>query len=172
MALIAKGMTFTPAPDGVHSAVCVDVVDLGMVDGQWGSKHKCRIVWEISEKMNGGKPYLASKQYTLSLNEKANLHKDLKAWRGKPFSTEELAGFNVEAIIGAPCQLVIVHEEKDGIVYGNVTAIIKAKKPVLKACGSYIRVKDRTDSKPVQNVDSDPPDYPEDGDPVYDDIPF
>jgi len=173
MALIAKGTSFTPAPEGVHNAVCVDVVDLGNVDGNWGCKHKCRIVWELSELMDDGRPFLASKQYTVSLNEKANLHKDLRAWRGKAFTATELAGFNVDAIIGAPCQIVITHQEKDGMVYGNVTAIIKGKKPYLAAVGTYVRVCDRPGYKaPEMPVTEDPEDdYPE-GNCPSDEIPF
>jgi hypothetical protein len=146
MSLIASGTkSYTPAPEGVWAAVCVDVADLGMVDGQWGEKHKCRIVWELSEKMSDGRPFTAQKQYTV--HEKASLFKDLKSWRGKQFTPDELAGFDVEKVIGAPCQIVIVHEEKDGSIYGNITAIMKAdSKNKLKPSGNYIRAKDRKPS--------------------------
>lgn len=145
MSIIAKGSgSFVPAPDGLHGAVCVDVVDLGMVTGQFGTKHKIRIVWEIDERMNDGKPFIVGKQYTLSLHEKAQLHKDLKAWRGKPFTQEELDGFDVERVIGAPCQILIQHEDKDGVVYANVQAITRAdKRTALQPSGQYTRVKDR-----------------------------
>ncbi len=57
MAIVAKatggGGTFEPAPAGVHSAVCVDVVDLGIVEatyeGKTTKKHKIRVVWQIGE---------------------------------------------------------------------------------------------------------------------------
>jgi hypothetical protein len=146
MSLIVKGGgTFTPAPEGVHAAVCVDVVDLGMVESQWGKRPKCRIVWEIEETMEDGKRFIVGKQYTLSLHQKSALFKDLKSWRGRPFTDEELAGFDLEKVIGAPAQLVIGHEDKDGTVYANVTAIIKATK-ALKPSGGYIRTKDRADA--------------------------
>jgi hypothetical protein len=164
MALIAKGgKAFTPPPEGLWDAVAVDVIDLGMVDGQWGEKHKCRIVWEISELMSTGLRYLAQKQYTVSLHEKAALYKDLKAWRGKPFTAEELEGFDLEAVVGAPCQLLITIEEKDGTQYGNITAIMKAKKKMASA-GTYVRVKDREGAKAVDEPQADPI--------VDDDIPF
>lgn len=145
MSLIAKKTSsFEPAPEGLWPAVCVDVVDLGMVEGQFGTKHKCRIVWEISERMKSGDPYIASKQYTVSLHEKSALHKDLKSWRGKAFTPEELAGFDVERVIGAPCQLLIAQEEKDGSVYANIQAVTKAdKRNIVKPTGKYVRMKDR-----------------------------
>src|SRR3990170_816407 len=160
-ALIAKSSgNFTPAPEGLWPAVCVDVVDLGQVKQVWNGKeksaHKCRIVWEISELMASGKPFIVSKRYTLSLHEKAQLHKDLKTWRGQAFTPEELEGFDIEKVLGKPCNLVIVHTEKDGMVYGNVQTVMRAKGVPLVSCGTYVRVKDRppTDAAaPVGNPD-------------------
>lgn len=175
MSLIAKGKTYTPPPEGVWPAVCVDVANLGMVTGQYGEKHKCRIVFELSESMDDGRPFTASKMYSVSLHEKSSLHKDLKSWRGKAFTAEELLGFDVEKVIGAQCQLVITHEDKDGITYGNITAIMRAdKKKSLKPSGDYIRWKDRPEQKSAQAAR--PSDEPEDdGDPAYEtgeQIPF
>ena len=167
MSLLAKGgSNFEPAEEGVHDAVCVDVADLGMVDGQFGEKHKARLTWELAAKMKDGRPYVASKTYTVSLHEKATLHKDLKSWRGKPFTADELRGFDVEKVLGAPCQLVITNTEKDGMVYANVTAIMKAKKNFqLKPSGNYVRYKDRPENKrngtAAARQPDDNPDYGE-----------
>jgi hypothetical protein len=168
MALIASGSkSYTPPPEGMWHAVCVDVVDLGMVNGQWGEKHKCRIVWELNQKMSDGRPFTAQKQYTISLHEKASLYKDLKAWRGKPFTTEELEGFDVEKVIGAPCQLVITHEEKDGMVYGNITAIIKADpKNKLQPVGTYVRAKDRKEKSQIKTEEEQEADEIESGEAI------
>jgi hypothetical protein len=151
MSLMAsKTKSYTPPPEGVWAAVCVDVADLGMVKNKFDDskpdQHKCRIVWELSEKMDDGRPYTTQKTYTVSLHEKASLYKDLKSWRGKAFTPEELAGFDVEKVIGAPCQIVISHEEKDGLVYGNITAIMKAGANRIQPSGNYIRFKDRPEN--------------------------
>ncbi len=170
MALIAKGgKHFTPAPEGLWPAVCVDVVDLGMVMTTWGEKHKCRIVWELSEKMPDGRLFIASKQYTLSLHEKASLYKDLKSWRGRPFTPEELDAFDVEKVLGAPCQVLITQEEKDGMVYGNVTTIMKASpEKRLTPSGSYVRKVNRaTDQSSTEEAGDDGFDGA-----TNDDIPF
>ena len=45
MAFVIEAKAFTPAPEGLWNAVCVDVIDKGMVDGQYGQKHKCRLLW-------------------------------------------------------------------------------------------------------------------------------
>ena len=54
MAIYAKASTnFVPAPAGTHSAVCVDIVDLGEIEityqGKTSRKHKIVIVWQIAE---------------------------------------------------------------------------------------------------------------------------
>ncbi len=189
MSLIAKSTgNFTPAPEGLWAAVCVDVVDLGILKSEYQGKtrsvHKCRIAWEISEKMEDDRPFIVGKRYTLSLHAKATLHADLKAWRGKPFTKEELEGFDLEKVIGAPCQLMIVHEEKDGTTYANIKAITRVSKTnALVPSGKYIRVKDRdVTTKPANanghtdSICEEPfPEEPtDDGDPFYDNdrIPF
>jgi hypothetical protein len=141
--MIIKGSDFTPAPEGMHNAVGVDVVDLGMVDGQFGMKHKLKIVWEIDAPMEDGRRFVVSKRYNVSLHEKSTLFKDLKGWRGRPFTPEELKGFDLDKVIGAPCQLVIVHNERDGSVYADVQTVMKAGQAKITPSGNYTRVKDR-----------------------------
>lgn len=161
MAVFAKSTQtdWVNAPDGVHDAVCVDIVDLGMKETQFGPKHKIRVVWEIAAKTEDGVPFTVGKQYGLSLHEKADLRKDLKGWRGgKDFTTEELRGptgdgFDLETIIGKSCQLLVQQEpSKEGKVYANVKNVLKAKVK-LEPSGKYVRVKDRkpSDAKPVAN---------------------
>ena len=87
MSLIAERKTFTPAPEGLWNAICVDCVDLGNVTTEFQGKksvsHKCRLVWEIDVLMVDGKRFLVGKQYMVSLHAKSVLYKDLVSWRGK-----------------------------------------------------------------------------------------
>jgi hypothetical protein len=145
--VIKKGSDFVPAPEGVHAAVCVDVVDLGIVSGPWGNKHKLKIVFEIEATMPSGERFTVHQRYTVSLHEKAALRKDLKSWRGRDFTPEELDGFDVEKCIGAPCQVIVEHSEKEGTVYANVTKVLKAGPKRLKPSGKYVRHKDRPESQ-------------------------
>ena len=46
---------FTPAPAGTHQALCVDVIDNGLVETKWGEKRKVTIRWQINEFMETGK---------------------------------------------------------------------------------------------------------------------
>jgi len=150
MPIIAKktGGNFVPCPSGTWSAVCCDVVDLGVLKVTFGGKdkqqHKIYISWQIEENMPDGKPFLVSKRYTLSLHEKAGLRKDLESWRGKAFTDEECEGFDVEKLIGVPCFLNVLQEKKGDDTYSNVKAIMRLPRgtPAL-AVRDYVRVVDR-----------------------------
>jgi hypothetical protein len=137
---------FTPAPEGLHHAVCVDVIDLGLLNTTWGEKYKIRIVWQIEEvNPETKRRFEVRKQYTLSLHEKANLTKDLQSWRGRKFTDDETKGFDVEKLIGANCQVQIVHDISDeASIYANVQAVVPPPKGVPKLVAQdYVRQKDR-----------------------------
>ena len=180
MPIIAKGSTgnFIPAPAGTHRGVCVDVVDLGWIEQTWegktSSSHKVRIVWQIDELMEDGRPFLASNRYTLSLDPKANLRKLIEGWTGLAFTTElEAEGFDVETLIGKSGIVAVTHKAgSKGGVFANVASVSPLMKgmPNMVAVG-YVRTIDRpADGKsvnePVPYDDRNPP-------PVDDsDIPF
>jgi hypothetical protein len=133
MAIIAKQEnenTFSPIPEGVHTAQCYAIVDLGIHYSEKFDKkaHKVQVMWELPEEKyeyEGEElPRVISKEYTLSLGEKANLRKDLQAWRGKAFTDEELQGFDLKNVLGKGCQLQIIHTEKNGKTYSNIASIM------------------------------------------------
>lgn len=130
------GGDFTPVPAGTHFAVCDQVVDLGkqkIVSQQFGEsiKHQVYIRWQIpaerveweyeGEKKEG--PAVIGKTYTVSLSDKANLRKDLQAWRGKPFTPDELRGFDIAKLLGVPATITVTHTDKDGKTYANVASL-------------------------------------------------
>ena len=133
MALIArqpeKGATIEPISAGMHAAVCYAVIDLGVHYSEVWKKeqHKILIIWETDEELTTAdgekKPKSISKEFVLSLHEKADLYKTLISWRGRAFSPQELAGFDVKNVLGAPCLLNILNVEKDGNTYANIGGI-------------------------------------------------
>ncbi len=126
IATAGSGKVFKPCPAGVHDAVCAFVVDLGFEYSEQYQKEsrKVAIVWEINEPADDGKPYMISKRYTLSLNEKAALRAHLEGWRGSKFTDEQLKGFDLEVLIGKQCQLQIIHNERDGKTYSNIQTVL------------------------------------------------
>jgi hypothetical protein len=75
-----------------------------------------------------------NKEYTLSTNKKSNLRKDLIAWRGRDFTEDEAAEFEVGNLIGANCQISVIHKpSKDGSkVYANVGSLMPLAKGAKK----------------------------------------
>jgi hypothetical protein len=107
-----------PVPAGVHHAVCYAVIDLGTQDPgnpQFRASRKVMILWELPHEtidtQDGPKPRIISSEYTASIGKKATLRSVLESWRGKPFTADELNGFDLKNILGANCQLNIVHKQ-------------------------------------------------------------
>lgn len=170
--------TFTPAPSGVHQAVCVDVVDLGVLDVTWQGvskkQHKVNVAWQINEDRDDGKPYLVFKRYTLSLSEKSNLRKDLESWRGRKFTSDEERGFDIERLIGVNCLLNVTHNHVGDRTFANVVSIMPLAKgmPVITA-RDYVRKCDRQpDTAPAPHHVSDEDMAMSSAPLTADDIPF
>ena len=140
MGLIAKetgnGSGIPPIAPGMYQAVCVGIYDMGStMSEKWKRlQHKVCIEWEIQEErveIDGKSlPRTIRKQYTLSLSDKANLRGDLEAWRGRPFTTAELEGFDLVNILGVNCYLNMIHNPSaDGSkVYANIASIAPLRK--------------------------------------------
>jgi hypothetical protein len=151
MAIIAKrtGEDFKPVPAGVHTAVCCDVVDLGLVqvtyDGKTKEQHKIRIIWEIDEEMDDGRRFSIGKRYTNSLSDQATLRKDLESWRGRQFTEAELNGFDLEKLIGISALVNVTHATREGKNWADVSGVMPLAKNMQKLTISreYVRVKDR-----------------------------
>lgn len=130
----ARAKEFRRVPEGVHTAVCNMVVDCGIQPGgKYQPRHQVYIRWEIpSERVewtdrDGGAhegPMNIGRFYTASLSEKATLRRDLENWRGRPFTREELAGFDLFKILGTACQLMVSHSQSGGETYANVTGVM------------------------------------------------
>jgi hypothetical protein len=125
---------FDIVPEGVYTARCIKLIDLGTQDASFGEEVKSRkkvyVTWELLDdtvKMSDGRPYAISKTYTASLHEKAGLRKDLQAWRGKRFTESELEGFDLKNVLGTYCLIQVSHTEKNDRVYANIDAIMATK---------------------------------------------
>lgn len=134
MPLIAKdsGGAFELCPAGTFQARCYLIADTGSqvknFTGETRLVHEIVIAWELNERMSDGRPFAISKTYTLSLNEKANLRKDLEAWRGRAFTEDELQAFDVFNVLNAQCFLNIIHVHKNGKTWANIGGIIALPK--------------------------------------------
>lgn len=110
------GKDFKPLPSGSHVARCFASISLGTQQSpMYPASFKMMLMWEVpGEAIEiDGKPapMTISREYTLSLSEKANLRHDLQSWRGREFTEKELEGFQVEKVVGQPCMLSVIHRQ-------------------------------------------------------------
>ncbi len=128
------GKDFEQASAGNHVARCVGMIDLGTQQSDYQGKttHARKIVLRfelpnelIADGEYAGRPFIVGKFYTASLSEKANLRKDLESWRGRPFTPEELAGFDSKNILDKPCMVNVVHTEKGKAKIASIAPIPK-----------------------------------------------
>jgi hypothetical protein len=129
------GSSYEPIATGNYPARCYSMVHMGTIEeniqGTVKKLNKVRISWELPTELKvfkeekGEQPQMISKEFTLSLHEKATLRSFLKNWRGKDFTDEQAKSFDIEKLIGAPCMLNITHKtKKDGSgVYAEIGSI-------------------------------------------------
>lgn len=109
-------------PAGNYLARCYQMIEIGTITetvmGKNVTHPKVRIGWELPDELRtfstekGEQPLVISKEYTLSMNEKASLRKMLASWRGKDFTEEEAKSFDITKLLGASCLLNIIHKPK------------------------------------------------------------
>ena len=126
--------TFQPPPIGTHVARAIKIIDIGTHHGSYQGVPNVRnqfiLFWELPTETfateEGLKPFIVSKFYTNSLNEKATLRADLVSWRGKEFAPEELEGFDLMNILGKPCLVTVIEGvEKDKRKVSSVSGVPK-----------------------------------------------
>jgi hypothetical protein len=129
-----SGTDFKSVDPGTYPARCYRLVDLGHQAGSYMNipnvKHQILIGFElpselIEEGEYSGKPYPMAKFFTLSLHEKANLRKTLESWRNKSFTEDELKGFDLRKILGAPAMITVIKNDKGKTVISSITSVVK-----------------------------------------------
>lgn len=134
MPIIASADSDKPRelPDAdLHNAVCAFAFDLGQYpDPRYGKvSHKVILAWELEQKMSDGRPFMLSREYTLSLFEKALLFKHLTSWKGAPLSALELKGLDLESLVGKACRLMVIHHQaSNGKTYANIDSVLPPDK--------------------------------------------
>lgn len=155
------GKDFDPVPAGVNFAICTQVVDLGLQPGSGKypkPKHQVylkfeipdvEVTWEKDGKQHTG-PATIGRKFGLSLSDKSHLKPFLVSWRGKPFTNEELEGFDITSVAGKVCQLNVVHEDaRDG--GGKIFAKIANAFPLIKEQLENLK-KNPSRAKPSQDL--------------------
>jgi len=133
------GGVFEPHVEGIHPALCLDVIDLGLVKSEWQGQlrnvEKVRLVFETEQRNREGKNCIITKTFTASLHPKAKLTDFVGKWRGRPVLPGE--SIDLQKLIGACCTLVISHQQNMvGRTYASIDAVSKPTKRLV-ASGCY-----------------------------------
>lgn len=122
-----KSANFEMPPPGPVAGRCSRLIDLGSQESDYQGEKKMQrkllITWELAELRTDGTPHIISRRFGLSLHEKAALRAFLQAWRGRPFTQEELDLFDLRKLLNAPALLNIMHTERAGKQYANIASI-------------------------------------------------
>jgi hypothetical protein len=130
----SKPRELTPA--GNYVARCYQMIELGTAAEEYKGVvkqlTKVRIGWEfpldlkVFNEEKGEQPIVISKEYTLSLYEKANLRKELESWRGKAFTKEEAECFDITKLLGKVCMINLIHKPSENDptkIYERISSI-------------------------------------------------
>ena len=128
-----SGKEYQKPSIGMVQGVCRGIWDIGLQKGSWEGKEivqpKIIISWEIDEIMADGefkgKRFTVNGFYTKSLSPKGRLRPLLESWRGRPFTDEELKGFDIETIIGANCLLNLGENASGKVSVLSVNPLMK-----------------------------------------------
>lgn len=129
-----SGGDFPVLDENGYLARLVSIVDIGIHEGSYGAKHQCVFTWELPTEIGeDGRPYVISRFYTLSLNEKANMRKDIESMKGKiPVEKLEDPAFvdsMFTKLLSTPCQLSISqYKNKEGYLRNGIEGVGKPMK--------------------------------------------
>jgi hypothetical protein len=130
------GTTHRIVPAGVHLARCFRLVDLGtqpeVFEGEQKMMKKLRVEFELHGEddagqpltRDDGRPLTIGMELTASLGKKAKLRAHLESWRGRPFTPEELLGFDMARLLGAYGLCNVTHRTSGaGKAYAAVSSL-------------------------------------------------
>ncbi len=128
-------------PAGSYVARCYQMIELGTQETEFKGQKKLQkqvnITWELPTELavfdeeKGEQPFVISRIYTLSMFEGSNLRHDLEGWRGKGFSPDELARFDITKLVGIACFINVIHKTNDkGKTFSNIASISPLPKGV------------------------------------------
>jgi hypothetical protein len=130
---VKSSVQFELVPAGTHIAICDMIVHLGVQPGYGAFKPKPKVYLRFQlpnkrfEYEKDGKkvvgPRLIGQDYTASMSEKANLRHLLASWRGREFTDDEAAKFDIGKALGRPAMIMVMHAKKKDRTYANISGI-------------------------------------------------
>lgn len=104
-------------------ARCYSMIDIGTVENVYqgvsqGWHRRIMLWWElplfkavfVDDK--GEQPFAIFEEFTLSTKDNSNFSKLVANWRNKPFTMEEMKGFDPAVMVGKTCVIQFIHRRK------------------------------------------------------------
>lgn len=137
---------FPKPKDGEYIAICYKLIDMGTHKNKHGNMQpSIRLAWELhgdsivgegTGYMDDGKPFSVDRvfnPYLGSPSKATKFREFLEKWRGRPFTEEELKGFDLTNLLGAACRITLATSTNDeGKEYQNVVSASPMMKGVAK----------------------------------------
>ena len=130
------GDSYELIPAGSHVATCCIVAFIGWHPNPFQSGKlvpKTVFSFELADERNKeGKPFTISLIMRDSLHVKAEMRKMLENWRSKPFTNDELRGFEITKVLGQACMVSVIHKDSNGEKKARIGSVSKLPKTVTK----------------------------------------
>jgi hypothetical protein len=121
--LIPTNNDFELIPEGTYTGILVELLDLGSQTGEYGTKRNIRLAWEIvGQLMTNGKPFIASRQFNLTVGQGSSLRPYIEALLGHSINPKE--ALNTRDLLGKACLISVQHKVSDGKTYANIVGCL------------------------------------------------
>ena len=129
-----------PKPVTVN-AVCVDVIDLGIVETPWGHKPQVKFVFESDQRSLFGEQRILVRTFNKSTYKKSALRQFVKSWCDRDLAEEANCGtMDLHNLIGQQARLkTLLTPTQRGGWFDQIVAIRKPGKVQLQPSGNYQR---------------------------------
>ena len=123
---------FPTHPEGQSEGIVADVEDLGEVEvtynGKTEVKHQVRLRIESFDAVQeDGEPFVVLERCNLSGSKKSKLRKRRESILGRRLEGEEPWQFDTSELVGICVGYVVVHNETEAGVFGNLDSIWRLK---------------------------------------------
>ena len=125
--LVKETSGYEIPPEGIHQAVCVDIINLGEVETKFGTKPQVAVVFQLEceggYRRTDGQRFEIRRMFNPTLTGSSTLKKFLEQWRGKSFDKAELEGFQLAKLHKKNAQIQVIHKEGEKGMYANIVSI-------------------------------------------------
>jgi hypothetical protein len=125
----------------IVNAVCVDVINLGIVETPWGHKPQLKFAFEADQRSLFGEARILVRTFHNCTYKKSALRQFVKSWCGRDLAEEANHGtINLHSLIGKQARLkTLLTPTQRGGWFDKIVGIRKPGKVQVQPSGNYER---------------------------------